>query len=251
MQSTIYLSRSSQEQAINVSQPCIGLLYLEDTITASRPFKQKLQSLINHPLVKGIVLVINSGGGSAASSWEIFESLKQANTIKPIVSYVETMCASGAYLAAVATSKIVAGPIAILGSIGVIRTIEQLEPEEFKRDGMKGKIKIHRFKAGKFKQLGNSYDPLTEEAEIKLQELTNFIYEKFCSDVSIQRNLPIEHIKAQEGIDFPGVEAKKLGFIDQIGDLSDAIALLQAEMLHRGTPFSDDIDLMQSIIHAE
>lgn len=247
---TVFFERSAQP-AINLSQPCIGYLELEDAIMESKKFKQQLHYLVSHPLVTGIMLAINSGGGAATASWEIFETLKRANRIKPIVSYVDEISASGAYLAACATSKIVANPMATIGSIGVVQTIEKLQPTEFKRNGIKGTITIHRFKKGKFKQLGSSYDPMTDEDIAQLEQELDFLYQKFCSDVSLQRNIPLEQVQAQNSLTFTGIQALEMGLIDRTGSFDDALELLTEELTVRGITLPKTLNLRESIIGAE
>lgn len=248
--STVFLERDSQP-AINVSQMCIGYLALEDTIIESKKFKRQVDYLVSHPLVQGIILDINSGGGLATASWEIFETLKRVNMLKPIVSYVDETSASGAYLAACASSKIVANPMATIGSIGVVRTIEKLHPTEFKYNGMKGTVTIHRFKKGKFKQLGSSYDPMTDDDMAQLEQELDFAYQKFCTDVALQRHISIEQVQAQESLTFTGLQALDLGLIDKTGSFDDALELLKQELIHRGHTLPTTLNLKESLIVAE
>lgn len=247
---TVFLERSAQ-QAVNVSQPCIGYLELSDSIRSSRQFKQDVEYFLEHPFIKGIVLAINSGGGLATTSWEIFETVKRANTLKPIVAYIDDVCASGAYLTACGTSKIIASTMATIGSIGVVQTIEKLEPTEFKRNGVKGKITVHRFKKGKFKQLGSPYDPMTEEDLVQLEQDLDFLYQKFCTDVADQRNLTVEAVKAQNSLTFTGIQALELGLIDATGSFDDALNALREALTSRGITIPAGTNLKESLFAAE
>ena len=245
---TVFLERSTRQQHAKLSDVCIGYMTLEGPISNGKQFKQGLEQLMNHPLVQGIILTINSGGGSVTASWEIFEAIKRVNAQKPIISYVEEVCASGAYLAACATTKIVANPMATVGSIGVVRTVEELQPTEFKQDGLKGKVIIHRFKKGKFKQLGSSFDPMTDEDKEQLNKEVDFIYQQFCNNVATYRGLSLEQVEAQHSLSFTGIEALELGLIDTTGSFDDALTLLARELATRGVTISSDFNLKESML---
>lgn len=169
-----------------------------------------------NPGVKAILLRIDSGGGSAAASQEIFEELKKIT--KPIVVSVSDICASGAYYIACAADKIVANKASSVGSIGVIMQIPDLE-------GLYDKlgIKYTTIKQGKYKDAGSSSRPLTPEEEQLLQNQTEQIYEQFIQDVAASRKLPVEKVREiATGWVYIGTEALNLGLIDKIGTYRDA-----------------------------
>lgn len=249
----VYLERPSKLEVINLSQPCIGCIEFNDRIDSATGdlFKKQLYQLITNPLVRGILLVINSGGGTVTTSFELFEHIKHALTMKPIVTYVDSLCASGAYLMACPT-HITASPMSTVGSIGVFQEFQQMEPEEFKQDGLRGKVKRHLFTRGKFKAIGSQgLTPLTPEEEGIINKEMDFLYQQFCVAVAGQRNLAIEQVQAQEALTFPGVIALEHGLINQVGTLPDAIEVLKKEVIKRGISISDDIDLMKSMIKAD
>lgn len=249
----IYLERPSKQEIINLSQPCIGCIEFNERIDSSSGtlFKNQLYKLLTNPLVHGILLIINSGGGAVTTSFELFELVKKAVTIKPVVTYIDAVCASGAYLLACPT-HITASPMSVVGSIGVFQEFQQMEPEEFKQDGLKGKVKRRLFTRGKFKSMGGQgLTPLTSEEEAVINKEMDFLYDQFCVAVASQRNLSIEQVRAQEALTFPGVIALEHGLINQVGTLPDAIEVLKKEVIKRGLSMSDDIDLMQSMIKAE
>ena len=175
---------------ISASANSIYEIRLEGTISASNSsgllggiavtpesiIEQAVEAEKN-PGVKAILLRIDSGGGSAAASQEIFEELKKIK--KPIVVSVSDICASGAYYIACAADKIVANKASSVGSIGVILQIPNLE-ELYKKVG----IKYTTIKQGKYKDAGSSDRPLTAEEEQLLQAQTEKIYEQFIKDVA-------------------------------------------------------------------
>jgi protease-4 len=185
------------------------------TVTPESIIEQAVEAEKN-PGVRAILLRIDSGGGSAAASQEIFEELKKIN--KPIVVSVGDICASGAYYIACAADKIVANKASSVGSIGVIMQIPDLE-ELYKKVG----IKYTTIKQGKYKDVGSSDRPLTAEEEQLLKDQTEKIYEQFIQDVAASRKLPVEKVREiATGWVYIGTEALNLGLIDKIGTYKDA-----------------------------
>lgn len=177
---------------------------------------EQLRSAQNNPSVKAILIRVNSGGGSAAASQEIFEELKKIE--KPVVVSVGDVCASGAYYISCAADKIVANRTSSVGSIGVILQVTNLE-ELYKKLGIQYTI----IKQGKYKDAGSSARPMTAEEEKLLEDQTFKIYQQFIDDVAASRNIPVE--KVQEiatGWVYLGTEALDLGLIDTIGTYRDA-----------------------------
>lgn len=169
-----------------------------------------------NPSVKAILIRVNSGGGSAAASQEIFEELKKVK--KPVVVSVGDICASGAYYISCAADKIIANKTSSVGSIGVIMQIPNLE-ELYKKLG----IKYTTIKHGKYKDVGSSDRPLTAEEEELFKKQTYKIYNQFIADVASSRNLSEEKVREiATGWVYLGSEAKELGLIDEIGTYKDA-----------------------------
>jgi protease-4 len=176
-----------------------------------------------NPGVKAIIIRVNSGGGSAAASQEIFEELRKIK--KPVVVSVGDICASGAYYISCAADKIVANRSSSIGSIGVIMQITNLE-ELYKKLG----ITYTTIKAGKYKDAGSPDRPLTDEELGLLQEQTFKVYDQFINDVAQSRNIPVEKVKEiATGWVYLGTEALDLGLIDKIGTYKDA-EMLAAEL---------------------
>ena len=184
---------------------------------------EQLISAEKNPSIKAIIIRVNSGGGSAAASQEIFEELKKIK--KPVVVSVGDICASGAYYISCAADKIVANRSSSIGSIGVIMQITNLE-ELYKKLG----ITYTTIKAGKYKGAGSPDRPLTDEEQGLLQEQTFKVYDQFINDVAHSRNIPVEKVKEiATGWVYLGTEALDLGLIDKIGTYKDA-EMLAAEL---------------------
>lgn len=178
---------------------------------------EELKTAEESPNVKAILLRINSPGGSAAASQEIYEEIKKVE--KPVVVSVADTCASGAYYVACAADKILANRASAVGSIGVIMQIVNLE-------GLYEKlgIKYTTIKQGKYKDVGSPDRPITPEEKMLLEEQTKEIYEQFISDVAKERGMDVSKVRElATGWVFIGSEALEKGLIDQIGNYSDAV----------------------------
>jgi len=168
------------------------------------------------PGIKAILIRVNSNGGSPAASQEIFEELKKVK--KPVVVSVSDICASGAYYISCAADKIIANRSSSVGSIGVILQVPNLE-KLYEKIG----IEYTTIKQGKYKDVGSSDRPLTEEEKQLFKEQTFKIYEQFVADVAKSRDLPVEKVREiATGWLYLGTEAKALGLIDDIGTYKDA-----------------------------
>ena len=191
---------------------------------------EQLKNAEANSSVKAILIRVNSGGGSAAASQEIFEELKKIQ--KPVVVSVRDVCASGAYYIACAADKIVANRSSSVGSIGVILQIANLE-ELYKKLG----IQYTTIKQGKYKDAGSSSRSITQEEQELLEKQTFKIYEQFINDVAVSRNIPVEKVKQiATGWVYLGTEALDLGLIDYIGTYKDAEKIAAELAGIEGTP---------------
>lgn len=188
------------------------------TVTPEEIIAQ-LDEAEKNPSVKAILIRVNSPGGSAAASQEIFEEIKR--TEKPVVVSVSDMCASGAYYVSSAADRIIANRSSSVGSIGVIMQITNYE-ELYEKLG----IKYTTIKQGEYKDVGSTDRPLTDE-EIKLFEVQlEKVYWQFISDVAEARDMDIKEVEElATGWVFLGTEALELGLIDEIGNYKDAIGV--------------------------
>lgn len=192
-----------------------GLL-MEETVTPEEIISQ-LDEAESNPDVKAILIRVNSPGGSAAASQEIYEELKKVE--KPVVVSVSETCASGAYYISAAADSIIANRSSSVGSIGVIMQIPNFEGL-FEQLG----IEYVTIKQGEFKDVGSPDRPITEEETRMLEAQLKEIYEQFISDVADSRGMEISEVRElATGWVYLGTEALDLGLIDQIGNYKDAI----------------------------
>ncbi len=167
--------------------------------------------------VASILLRVDSPGGSAAASQEIYEEVKRSK--KPVVVSIADIGASGAYYISSGADEIMSSPASMVGSIGVILSVPNLE-ELYKKLG----ISYVTIKQGKYKDIGSSDRPMTEEEKQLLTKETEIIYEQFIKDVAEGRDMPEEKVREYAtGMAWAGSEAKEMGLVDRLGNYQDAI----------------------------
>jgi protease-4 len=175
--------------------------------------------------VPAVVLDIDSPGGSATGSDDVFLALERLAAKKPLVAAIRGSGASGAYLAAMAARRIVANPTAIVGSIGVINVSPRL-PRLLERLG----VEVSEHTAGSLKGMGAPWREESETEAAKEQRIVDAIYESFVGRVSQARRMSPERVRElATGEVWLGREALALGLVDEIGDLERAVEIA-AEM---------------------
>jgi protease-4 len=170
--------------------------------------------------VKAIVLRVDSPGGSALVSDIIWREIELAKEVKPVVVSMGNVAASGGYYIAAGADKIFAEPTTITGSIGVFGTIPNMA--ELAAD-----IGINAEQVGTNKNAVDYslFEPMTDEFRGMVQEGIEDVYETFLSRVSAGRGITLaEADSLAQGRVWSGVDAKRLGLVDELGNLKDAIA---------------------------
>lgn len=183
---------------------------------------KKLNKIRKDPNIKGVVLRINSPGGSVAACQEIYEEIKKVKESgKKVVVSMGDVAASGGYYIACPADKIFANPGTITGSIGVIAQMGNIEGL-FTKIGIKSEV----IKSGKYKDIGSVTREMTEEERQILQNLIDNAYDQFTKAVSQGRKTSIEKVREwATGSIFSGEQALQMGMIDELGNLQDAIKL--------------------------
>ena len=195
-------------------------IFSGETLTPS-----KVENLIKmveaDPSARAVVLVINSPGGSAAASEEIYNMIKHLSEERVVVAYIAEYGASGGYYISLPSDKIVASPNAFTGSIGAVSIIINYA-ELMEKLG----IKAETFKSGRLKDIGSPWRDMTEEEKQIMQSIIDSIARTFEERVREQRE---DKIKDWNSIltarPYLGTEALELGLVDEVGSLSDAINL--------------------------
>ncbi|MFT5736022.1 MAG: protease-4 [Maribacter sp.] len=170
--------------------------------------------------VKAIVLRVNSPGGSALTSDIIWREIELAKKVKPVVVSMGNIAASGGYYIAAGANKIFAEPTTITGSIGVFGTVPNIS--ELAQD-----IGINAEQVG---TNANSVDyslfePMSEAFRNQVQESIEDTYATFLERVAQGRGISVGQADSlAQGRVWSGVDAKRIGLIDELGSLEDAIA---------------------------
>ena len=174
--------------------------------------------------VKGIILEINSPGGAVVASQEIADAVKSINKTKYAV--IREVGASGGYWVASSTDKIIASPMSITGSIGVIGSYLEFSGL-FEKYG----IGYERIVSGEKKDIGTPYRDLTPEEKTLMENKLKIVHEYFIKQVAINRHMEIDDVrKIATGEFYLGSEAKELGLIDEFGNRETAIELMKKEL---------------------
>lgn len=170
--------------------------------------------------VKAIVLRINSPGGSPAAAQEIVEEIKrvQAKGI-PVVVSMGDLAASAAYYISAPANYIIANPSTNTGSIGVIWIFQNLSAS-YNETG----VSYYVAKSGEMKDMGSTWRGLTDNEKEYADSVVMESYDNFVTDVSEGRHMPKSEVKTlADGRIYTGTTAKKLGLVDSLGNLYDAI----------------------------
>ncbi|WP_404421662.1 signal peptide peptidase SppA [Nibricoccus sp. IMCC34717] len=183
-------------------------------------FAEELRRLREDVNVKAIVLRVNSPGGSALASEHMQRELKLAKAVKPVVVSMGSYAASGGYWISAYSDRIFAENTTITGSIGVFGVFFNLEK-------LSSTVGVTRdvVTTAKRADLMTASRPKTDEELAVLQHSVDFIYDEFIGKVAEARGLaPARVREIAEGRVWTGTTAVKLGLVDEIGGLPEAIA---------------------------
>ena len=201
----------------------------EQQIVSTKVIKD-LQELADNSQVKAVVLRINSGGGDAYASEQIWRAVKELNKKKPVVVSMGGMAASGAYYMSMGAQYIMAQPTTLTGSIGIFGALPDFSDLMTKKLGFKyDEVKTNRNSA--YASAGMSR-PWSAEEIATMQNYVNRGYSLFRKRVAEGRKMSTEQVeKIAQGRVWLGTDAKDIKLVDGFGGLSDAIDKA-AELAH-------------------
>ena len=201
----------------------------EQQIVSTKVIKD-LQELADNSQVKAVVLRINSGGGDAYASEQIWRAVKELNKKKPVVISMGGMAASGAYYMSMGAQYIMAQPTTLTGSIGIFGALPDFSELMTKKLGFKyDEVKTNRNSA--YASAGMSR-PWSAEEITTMQNYVNRGYNLFRKRVAEGRKMSTEQVeKIAQGRVWLGTDAKNIKLIDGFGGLNDAIDKA-AELAH-------------------
>ncbi|MBS1953077.1 MAG: signal peptide peptidase SppA [Cyanobacteria bacterium SZAS-4] len=192
----------------------------DSTSTVLKAFRKALKN--DH--VKGILLRINSPGGTVSASQEVTGEVKAfRKSGRPVVVSMGDMTASGGYYIASAADRILAEPGTLTGSIGVIMHFMNFK-------GLTEKIGVQAdvIKTGQFKDIGSNFRPMTPDEKTILQTLCTDSYDQFVSAVAEGRKMNVAEVRQLgDGRVYSGRQALKLHLVDELGGYDESLEALQ------------------------
>ena len=206
-------------------RPQIARISVSGLITGDESMAELMKRVGNAASVRGVVLSINSPGGTTSGSEELFRNIRELAGKKPTVAFVDGLAASGGYITALGADRIVARETALVGSIGVLFQYPDAS-------GLLGKIglSVESVKSGPLKAEPSGFHPPPPEAIAALQAVVNDTYAWFRDLVSDRRKLSGPELAAvSDGRIFSARQGLPLKLVDQLGTERDAIAWMEGE----------------------
>jgi len=227
-----YITANPEESS---SSNQIAILYVEGTIVdgegrigevGGNRYVAEIRKIRQNDDIKGVIVRINSPGGSAIASELILRELQLTAKEKPVVVSMGDVAASGGYWISTAGEKIFASNNTITGSIGVFGLIFNVE-DIAQNNGINNGV----VKTNKFADLGNGFAPKTDAELSVIQQGVDQVYDLFLERVSKARNLPVEKVaEIAQGRVWSGQAAQKIGLIDEIGGLDKSLEYLNEKL---------------------
>ena len=221
--------KSVKSTKIKPSKNHIGLLYAVGEITSGtgssniqdKYFINEIEKLRKNEDIKAVVLRVNSPGGGAYASEQIWRAIADLKKEKPVVVSMSDVAASGGYYIACNANKIVAQPTTITGSIGIFGMFPNI-----KKTTEKIGLDVDVVKTHEYGDFGNFFRPMNDGEKELLQSYVERGYDLFLTRCSEGRNIPKDTLALYaEGRVWTGNQAKEIGLVDELGDLKRAIEI--------------------------
>lgn len=207
----------------------VARLPITGAIVSDRPLMQLIDRLKENNNVVGVVVAIDSPGGTSVGGERLYNALRELGDVKPVVAHINTLGASAAYMTALATDHIVAHRTSLTGSIGVLIQYGQI-------NGLLESwgIEIAKVESGPLKAEPNPFEPTDPAAVAVLQAVVDDSFGYFLELVEERRNLPpAEARRLSDGRIYTGGQALAEGLVDELGGEDTAVGWLERE---RGVP---------------
>jgi protease-4 len=218
------VAMSRQGSLTGTTSGSIARVTISGLIRGNQERVEALERLGNSS-VRAVIVHIDSPGGTTAGSEQLYDSLMRLKAKKPMVVVVDGLCASGGYIAALASDHIIAQSASLVGSIGVLVQYPNFA-DLLKTIG----VKVEDVKSSPLKAAPNGFEPTSPEARAALASIVMDSYDWFKGLVSSRRKLEGEALaKVADGRVFTGRQAIDLKLIDQLGDEKTAVAWLAKE----------------------
>lgn len=219
-------------------RPAVGIIQIDGVITDSLPYLDVIREYEREDRIKAVVVRLDSPGGKVAPSQEIYDALLELKKKKPVVASLGALGASGAYYIACAADAIYALPGTMTGSIGVIMEFFDAS-EGLRRFG----ITANSITSGSLKDAGSPFRPMTDAEKAYFKDLVDDVHVQFVDVVSSARKMKPESVRPiADGRVFTGRQAMKLGLVDRLGGLRDAVREAARRAKIEGEPAVERFD---------
>lgn len=215
-------SRNEDSQPLFGGGERLALVTVRGPIMDVAPTLAWIRKIERNPNVKGVLLRVDSPGGGAAASQEVYDALARLAKKRPIAVSMGSMAASGGLMVSMAGQRIFANPSTVTGSIGVRMDIPQLQ-------GLLGKLGVGQetLVTAPYKNAGSYLRPLSPEERAYFEGVLKDMHEQFVGIVASGRNMPRKQAaQLASGKIFTGREAQKLGLVDALGGQDAALRWL-------------------------
>ncbi|CEI85205.1 Signal peptide peptidase A, Serine peptidase, MER OPS family S49 [Ehrlichia minasensis] len=203
----------------------IAKVNIEGKIETNEDMDTLLKKIAKDEHVIGLILNINSPGGSVTGSEILYQNIRNIAKNKPVVAVLNDLAASGGYMAAIAADYIIARHTTITGSIGTLMQYIGVS-------SLAEKIGIHlkSIKSSNLKAATSPFEEFTKEKEESIRRIVNESYNYFIDIVADRRKMEKNQVlKIADGSIYTGSEALSIGLIDQIGGEDEAMDWFQSQ----------------------
>lgn len=188
--------------------------------TSTAELRRAIDQAADDPQVKGVLLRVDSPGGSVAGTDDLAQAVAACAKRKPVYAYIEDLGASAAYWVSANATRVYANRTALVGSLGVYSTVVDMS----KAAELAG-IKVHVLSTGKYKGAGSPGAPISEEQLEQFRENVLDLNGNFMDAVARGRSLPAEKVeKLFDGAVHAASKAKRLGLVDAIASEAKVFA---------------------------
>ncbi|HEY8193699.1 MAG TPA: signal peptide peptidase SppA [Hyphomicrobium sp.] len=217
------LTLGNDKLATLAGEKQIARISIEGTITEDRDQLKMLKDIADDNSVAGVLMYVNSPGGTTTGGEALYEGLRALSKKKPIVAQFGTVAASAAYIAGLASDHIVSRGNTITGSVGVIVQWPELVQLLDKLG-----VKVNEVKSGPLKASPSPFEPLDDASKKIAEDMVNDGFKWFVGLVETRRGVKAADIPGLlDGRIFSGREALQAKLVDQIGGEDEAVKWLK------------------------
>ncbi|AAZ68652.1 signal peptide peptidase SppA [Ehrlichia canis] len=206
----------------------IAKVNIEGKIETSEEMDSLLKKIAKDSHVIGLILNINSPGGTITGSEILYQNIRNIAKNKPVVAVLNDLAASGGYMTAIAADYIIARHTTITGSIGVLMQYFGVSSLAEKMG-----ISLKSIKSSNLKAATSPFEEFTKEKEESIRRIVNESYNYFIDIVADRRKMEKSQVlKIADGSIYTGSEALSIGLVDQIGGEDEAISWFQSQNIN-------------------